>query len=278
MAKTKVLITVTTYPLPSRSYDELVCTAGVLEDGTWIRIYPVPFKFLQGFKDGQKLSSFKYHWVEMDLVKREDDFRPESHSPSDYDFSKVLSIGKVNTKNNWQERKHYCLKNVYTNKGKLIEDSKAPNNISLVTFKPSKITSFEIVDDEREWKEVWKELRKQGDLFDQDKETEIQIRKLPYKFYYNFLDDEGVSSRLMIEDWEIGALYWNCLKASEGNEILALQKVRERYESQFINHNDIYLFLGTTKEWHLRRGKNPFVIIGVFYPLIQKEEQLSLFF
>ena len=42
----RVLITVTTYPLPSRSHDELVCTAGILEDGSWIRIYPVPFKFL----------------------------------------------------------------------------------------------------------------------------------------------------------------------------------------------------------------------------------------
>jgi hypothetical protein len=41
MARKKVLITVTTYPLPSRSYDELVCTAGMLENGEWIRIYPV---------------------------------------------------------------------------------------------------------------------------------------------------------------------------------------------------------------------------------------------
>lgn len=42
MPRKKVLITVTTYLLPSRSYEELVCTAGILEDGSWIRIYPVP--------------------------------------------------------------------------------------------------------------------------------------------------------------------------------------------------------------------------------------------
>lgn len=42
MVREKVLITVTTYPLPSRSYDELVCIAGILENGEWIRIYPVP--------------------------------------------------------------------------------------------------------------------------------------------------------------------------------------------------------------------------------------------
>ena len=79
----------------------------------------------------------------------------------------------------------------------------------------------------------------------------------------------------MIEDWEIGALYWNCLRKSEGNEEIALLKVREQYEDNFIKNKDIYLFLGSTKEWHLRRAKNPFVIIGVFYP--NKELQGKLF-
>jgi hypothetical protein len=79
----------------------------------------------------------------------------------------------------------------------------------------------------------------------------------------------------MIEDWEIGALYWNCLKATEGNEAAALEKVRQKYELEFLLEKDIYLFLGTTKEWHTRRAKNPFVIIGVFYPKI--ETQMKLF-
>ena len=46
----KVLLTVTTYPLPSKTYDELVCTAGMLEDGRWIRIYPVPLSLLMDLK------------------------------------------------------------------------------------------------------------------------------------------------------------------------------------------------------------------------------------
>jgi len=79
----------------------------------------------------------------------------------------------------------------------------------------------------------------------------------------------------MIEDWEIGALYWNCLRNSDGNENVALDKVKKQYEANFIKNNDLYLFLGTTKEWHRRRSPNPFVIIGVFYP--KKDIQLSLF-
>ena len=50
MPRLRVLITVTTYPLPSRSYDELVCTAGILENGEWIRIYPVPLELLKRFQ------------------------------------------------------------------------------------------------------------------------------------------------------------------------------------------------------------------------------------
>lgn len=275
MALTKVLITVTTYPLPSRSYDELVCTAGVLENGEWIRIYPVPLQFLKGFKKDGKFETFKYNWVELDLKKRTDDFRPESHSPIDYNFSKIETLGKIGTQNNWLERKKYCTKKVYTNKAKLLNDSTAPSNVSLATFKPSKFVSFDIEADEKEWKNEWKELRKQGDLFDSDKSPEIQIAKLPYKFYYTFLDDEGVSSSLMIEDWEIGALYWNCLKSTEGDEAKALKKVREQYEEIFFKEKDLYLFLGTTKEWHMRRSRNPFVIIGVFYPKIETQTYLT---
>ncbi len=276
MAKCKVLITVATYPLPSRSYDELVCTAGFMETGEWIRIYPVPLKFLTGLRKDGRLESFKYNWIELDLNRRTDDFRPESHSPTNYDFRDIKIFNKIDTKQNWAERKKYCTAKVYTNLSQLIEESKAPKNVSLATFKPTKILEFIIEEEEnREWKDEWKELRKQGDLFEQDRNPEITIPKLPYKFYYRFVDEIGKESRLMIEDWEIGALYWNCFKNAEGDEIKALNKVREKFEQEFMNEKDIYLFLGTTREWHMRRAKNPFVIIGVFYP--KKEDQLKLF-
>lgn len=275
MPRIKVLLTVTTYPLPSRSYDELVCTAGILENGDWIRIYPVPLSFLQVERKSGNLDSFKYTWIELDLDQRTDDFRPESYSPKNYDFKDISYFHKIDTKNNWAERKLLCLKDVYTNLSKLIDSSKAPINKSLATFKPASIQSLEIEPDDREWKDEWKELRKQGDLFSQDSPPEKLIPKLPYKFYYRFTDDSGKSSRLMIEDWEIGALYWNCLRKANGDETEAISKLRQRYEEEFISKKEIYFFLGTTRQWHMRRAKNPFVIIGVFYP--KKEVQIKLF-
>lgn len=275
MPRIKALITVTTYPLPSRSYDELVCTAGVLENGEWIRIYPVPLSFLKGEGRFKFDGGVKYTWVELDLKRRTDDFRPESYSPVNYNFNDFAVIERLDTKGNWLKRKEFCLANVYNDLSVLIEESKAPTNKSLATYKPKKIIGLEWEEDEREWKNEWQELRKQGDLFASETTTDISIPKLPYKFFYRFEDASGQIRRLMIEDWEIGQLYWNCLRAADGNEGVALQKVKEKYEDTFLNKNDVYLFLGTTREWHMRRAKNPFVIIGVFYPKL--EMQTSLF-
>lgn len=275
MPRHKVLITVTTYPQPSRSHDELVCTAGILENGDWIRIYPVPLSFLIDLKGTGQVNNVKYTWMELELRRRTDDFRPESHSPINYDFRDLVLAERLDTKSNWLKRKEYVLKNVYTNIPALIEKSKAPTNVSLATFKPQSIIRLEWETDSREWKDEWKDLRKQGDLFAGDKDPEILIPKLPYKFFYVFTDDTGKERRLMIEDWEIGALYWNCVREAEGNEVVALQKVKDQYEHNFKNNKDIYFFLGTTRQWHMRRAKNPFVIIGVFYP--KKELQGSLF-
>ena len=274
MALTKVLIAVTTYPLPSRSYDELVCTGGFLEDGSWIRIYPVPFKFLE-FK--------KYQWIELDLRKpSKHDFRPESYSPVYPDLSDKKLLGQIDTKYEWEERKKICLTQVFKNMGDLINLSKNPTNKSLATFKPTKIIDFIIEADEREWKREWLDQLNQIDLFTSHNQKNlaprIPIRKVPYKFKYHFADSAGKESKMMIEDWEIGALYWNCLNAAEGNETVALQKVKQKYFDDLAKTKDVFLFLGTTAEWHRRRSPNPFVIIGVFYPKLKVvSPQIAMF-
>lgn len=285
MARVKLLLTVTTYPLPSRSYDELVCTAGIMEDGSWIRIYPMPLSFLIEQKLKGTIKVRKYTWIELDLIPRMDlkkDFRPESFSPVHYDFQDIRIGEHIGTERCWEERKKWCLKNIYTNLTQLIEDSKAPTNKSLATFKPTKIVDFIIEQDEREWKETWKANFVQYQLNFDNPEQVIKRhipRKMPYRFSYKFLDANGRISTLMIEDWEIEELYFNCLKKYQ-SEAIACQKVKEKYFDTFVNKHDVYLFLGTQYQHHIKRAKNPFVIIGVFAPQNVKQEdklQLKLF-
>jgi hypothetical protein len=78
----------------------------------------------------------------------------------------------------------------------------------------------------------------------------------------------------MIEDWEIGELYWNCLRTSSSPEEAA-DKVRAKYLDEFAS-KDIHLYLGTTKKYD-RWASNPFIIIGVFYPPLNPQAELDLF-
>lgn len=268
MTLTKVLITVKTYPTLSVKYDELVCTAGFREDGTWIRIYPIPFR-KKSYEEQYK----KYDWIELDLVKNESDFRPESYRPKSLD-TEIKVIGHIDTKHNWKERKKICLQNVCYNMNQLIEDAKNENkNTSLSVFKPTEILDFYAESEtEREWdKEKLKTIiakRKQYELFENEENLEEEfkiVRKLPYKFKFKFLDNQGKESNMMIEDWETGQLYWNCLKNHDGDEQKAIEDVRKKYFDDFAKTKDLHFFLGTTLAFH-KKSKNPFMIIGTFYP------------
>jgi len=271
----KVFITVKTYPTISKKYDELVCTAGILDDGSWIRIYPLPFRKLD-FDDRYK----KYQWIEAPLVKNTSDIRPESYKVTDID--KVRLLGEpVGTKQGWVERKEIIFRKnkVYTDLATLI--GKANNNeLSIAIFKPTQILDLIIKETDREWSkdklEILRDKASQLSLFQSEDEVRKEfnaVDKLPYKFSYHFKDISGKESKLMIEDWEIGMLYWNCLKQTKGNEKKALELVKNKYIDDFLK-KDISFFLGTTKQFH-GWAKNPFVIIGVFYP--PATNQLSLF-
>jgi hypothetical protein len=105
MPLTKVLITVKTYPAISKKYEELVCTAGFREDGTWIRIYPVQFR-----KKSYHEQYSKYEWIELDLVKNTSDARPESYRPVSHD-TPIKVLGRIVADGNtWSERRKFILK------------------------------------------------------------------------------------------------------------------------------------------------------------------------
>ncbi len=274
MALTKVLIAVKTYPTLSRKYDELVCTAGFREDGSWIRIYPIPFRKLE-YEQRYK----KYDWIEIDLEKNRSDFRLESYRPKSIDTT-VSILGNLGTENGtWTRRKEIVLKNVYTNMTELIAEAKDSNKcVSLAVFKPKEILDFEVKNVKREWDkdklDALKARARQTDLFKNSENPFEVVRKLPYEFSYKFSSNDGKERTLMIEDWEIGALYWKMLSKYEGDEATACQYVKKKYFDDFAKTKDLYLFLGTTREFH-KMGRNPFVIIGTFHPM--KTAQLSLF-
>ena len=273
--KEKVLITVKTYPNLSSTYEELVCTAGIREDGSWIRLYPIPFRLME---DDRQFA--KYQWIEAEVKKRKQDRRPESYEPR----CDTLKIGEfIDTQGNWRERKEHVLRQVHTNMADLIEGAHN-NRLSLAVFKPTQFVDFKakpVPEDKRVKHQAKMEKimgeRKQLDLLN-DEPNKIRLVNPPdYNFLYIFKDSKGKESRMQIEDWEIQALYRNCLppgdSTPEGRE-QAVEKVREKYWNDHAQTKDLHLFLGTTLKHH-NTASNPFTIIGTFYP--RKEVQNELF-
>ena len=68
---------------------------GLLEDGSWIRLYPVPFRKLDDYNKYKK-----YTWITVDVHKNTNDFRPETYSP----ILDSITIENSPKKIDWEER------------------------------------------------------------------------------------------------------------------------------------------------------------------------------
>src|ERR1700686_2754813 len=120
MSDNRILITVKTYPTLSRKYGETVCTAGVREDGSWVRIYPVPFRRLD---EAEQYS--KFDWIDCKLIKSRSDPRPETRNAAN--LKDLQRVGRMGTASNWRERRKLLLETakVYTQLQPLIDGAKA---------------------------------------------------------------------------------------------------------------------------------------------------------
>src|SRR5437764_12275330 len=82
--KKKALIVVRTYPTPAKTGAEVSCTAAITDDGKWLRLFPVPWRYLSAEQQFRR-----YQWVEARVLKASDP-RPESYKLAQ-DGIKIIS-------------------------------------------------------------------------------------------------------------------------------------------------------------------------------------------
>ena len=256
----RVLITVKTYPIPSAKYDELVCTAGVTESGDFVRLYPINFRelpFTQQYK--------KYQWIEITAEKHKGrDIRKESYRP-DCDSIHILSEPIKSNPGNWAERTRYALARKARSMEDLVEQQ-ARDRTSLGVFRPKKVRDLIITPDTPEWPAKFVNALRQQRLFEYRETTLVPPRKVPFKFHYHFECDDPRckrNHRMMIEDWEVGALFWRLVDQGAPHQ-KAADSVRDKFLNDLCGPDkDTHFYVGTIlahpKSW---------VVIGVFYPKI----------
>lgn len=252
----KILITVKTYPIPSSKYDELVCTAGVTEEGDFVRLYPINFRdlpYIQRYK--------KYQWLEVDAVKHTGrDSRKESYRP---DCKSIRLIGEpISSQNNWAERSKYVLAKVSPSMEEL-QARQQKDKTSLGIFKPREVLDLIIKPDEPDWKPGFKAALMQQRLWENRKASKEPPRKVPFKFQYKFSCDDPrcKGHQAMVEDWEVGALYWRCIDAG-GTTQEACEKVKRKFLDDLCSTaNNTHFYVGT-----ILAHPKTWVVIGVYYP------------
>lgn len=149
---TDVLITVMTYPHPSRGYSELVCTAGITRSFEWVRLYPVDYRYRARHQQFRK-----YQWINVGLADRGagNDNRRESRRP-DPDSIRILG-DPLSTDHCWRERREIIDRMPVrtVNQLKSLYDSE---NTSIGIVKPTELIDIEIEPADPEWKPEWQAL------------------------------------------------------------------------------------------------------------------------
>lgn len=245
----KVLVTVKTYPTPAGRGAEVSCTAGITDDGKWIRLFPIPYRFMNGDQQFDK-----YQWIEV-YAKKSSDTRKESFEV-DISTLKILSV-PLQTKDSWKARKDIALP-LQTPSLCYLQKNWKQSGDTIGIFKPRTIQKFVIERDTPDWTPAEREKLLQYSLYDKNKL--IPLEKIPYKFSYRFKcnDPHCNEHKLMCVDWELGESYRRWREKYGDRWEWALMN---RYETDMALKYDTWFYVGT-----VHGHPNAWIIIGLFYP------------
>lgn len=249
--KKRVLITVKAYPEMSRNHGPVVCTAGITEDGDFIRLYPINISHFIGT---QKVS--KYDWIEVECQKvtSEKLNRKESYRVRQ-DSIKIVDSDHRTSSNKWKKRWEVLRPKLSDSLESLKADFDE-DRTSLGLIKPKDILKFYHTEKLERFEEP---LGFQQTLEGQNIPA---ITKIPHIFKYKFKcggcqDDK--SHDIQCEDWELLEAYrkWGQKYRSDEELWNALEK---KFYTWMENERDLHFLVGTYSLFPT------WLIIGLYYP------------
>lgn len=248
----KVLLAVKAYPELSSKHGETVCTAGITEDGKWMRMYPVPMEL---FRRPHSIS--KYTWIEVECKKAtgEKFNRKESHKIRPGSV-RVIDDSLTKRPVDWKKRNKIILP-LLNESVEQLEEAFENDRTSLGLIKPETVIDFYETGEMRDYeKDI--NLAIQMTIFG---EKRPRLEKLPHMFRYRFRcpTDKCREHDMTCEDWELFQSFRSWRFKYPDHETL-WEKIYQRYYIDFTQKYDLYFYMGTHslyKTW---------MIIGLYYP------------
>lgn len=257
-------------PEVSKTYGEVVCTAGILDDGRLIRVYPVPW-------DDYRTGRFpKYSRVRATLEpSTEPARRPESHKLKGamMPISDALQSGKGDTP--WRERMELLGPAIEAAGVAGMKEKQKAHRSSLAIVKVVELVEFHIdAEPDAIIQQADYRLSPQRDLAGQAEMIGSRIDRLKHVFRYRWRCPgaccaEGKEPHNMTcEDWELFESYrsWRKNPRYDTNEKLA-EALKTKFFDQMAT-KDLHFVLGTTSDPAYQQAP---LIIGIVYPPAPKE-------
>lgn len=249
----RVLIAVRTYPVPSRKSVEVSCTAGITSAGDWIRLFPIPYRFMQPDK-----RFHKYQEIDVDIIKAPHDRRPESFRINDLDSIEITLPDPLSTENHWEarwRRVSHLLKHCMCC---IEEERKANGHPTLGFFKPGLLEGLEIEKDADQWSDDQLAKLRQFTLWGKTPRQELE--RIPYRFRYRYRcpHEHCSGHHQSCIDWEMGQSYrkWQERYGSDWEA-----PFRQRYEEEMLTKNDTHFFVG-----NMHQHPANWLVVGLWYP------------
>ncbi len=257
--KRRVLIWGKTYPELSTRYKETVCTGGSFEDGTPVRLYPVPLRYLPDIRRYRL-----FEWVEATLEPSTNDSRPESYRLAAHDIERH---NHLDTADCWAKRREIIFAN-QTWHYECLEELKRREreDRSSLGFVPvgrvDRVWLDELGEDARakheQRRRVIEEQLKQNDLFRNEPEVMKALEFQPFRVRIEWhcrCDGDPTQCpghTAAVLDWGLGEL-----GRREGWD-KALQKMQSLCD---LEEYELALFMGNIKAHPMS-----FTIVGLWYP------------
>lgn len=219
-----------TYPAVSMKYVETVCTGGVDRDGGFVRLYPVPFRFLESEEQYSR-----WDVIRLRAYRDSKDQRPESwHLVSGTPIEVVESITTERRRWEWMRKTVHASADAMTEKGL------TNGCVEIIPLQ------FYWKPDKKEWTANQLNVIQQGDLFATKEQLKGLADRVPWQFRLRYREKStGREDDGKVLAW---SLYqgFRRVRNDTKDDNSALETISQRVrESIFSSDKTTFAILGT---------------------------------
>ncbi len=253
----RILITVKANPEQSKKHGHVCCTAGITEQGEWIRIYPIRWRTLLGIR--------RYSWIEAEVEPASEKLgRKESHKIRESSI-RVVDDSLTRTPIDWDARNAIILPMLNKSLEEL-QDRFDQERVSLGLVKPRVVRAFYKTEDLDEMFRKAVEARAVQATVEGDARPILKPYDHIFRYRWQCRDLLCREHDMTCEDWELFASF-NNWKDKYGD--LLWQKLYEKYYTELYEGRDLHFYVGTHSQYPV------WMIIGLYYP--PKQANLQAF-